>query len=50
VDVQAGAHPLHGSQIAATVAGIPGTQSESLAERTQERLGPLTMRHEVQWR
>ncbi|HYF60181.1 MAG TPA: acyl-CoA synthetase [Burkholderiaceae bacterium] len=45
--VEAGAHPVHGNLITVTVAGAAPDARAELERRVQERLGPLTMRHEV---
>jgi fatty-acyl-CoA synthase len=47
--VDAGAHPVHGSLITVTLTGVPASARDGLAKTVQERLGPLTMRHELQW-
>jgi fatty-acyl-CoA synthase len=47
--VTVGAHPVHGSLIAVSVPGVPQADREAVRARVQERLGPLTMRHEVSW-
>jgi fatty-acyl-CoA synthase len=48
--VEAGAHPLHGSLLTVTIESVPETAREALARQVQERLGPLTMKHEIAWR
>jgi fatty-acyl-CoA synthase len=48
--VEAGAHPLHGSLLTVTIESVPETAREALARQVQERLGPLTMKHEIVWR
>jgi fatty-acyl-CoA synthase len=48
--VEVGAHPVHGSLITVGIEGVPEAARAALRERVQERLGPLTLRHEVAWR
>ncbi|MFZ4759278.1 MAG: AMP-binding enzyme, partial [Burkholderiaceae bacterium] len=50
LEVSVGAHPVHGSLMTVSVAGVPADDRESVRGRIQERLGPLTLRHEVDWR
>jgi fatty-acyl-CoA synthase len=50
LEVTVGAHPVHGSLMTVSVAGVPADDRESVRGRIQERLGPLTLRHEVDWR
>jgi fatty-acyl-CoA synthase len=50
LSVEVGAHPVHGALITVGVADVPEAARAAVAERVQERLGPLTMRHEVAWR
>jgi len=40
---------VHGSLITVRAEGVPLAAREALAQVVQERLGPLTMRHEVVW-
>ncbi|MEK8051410.1 acyl-CoA synthetase [Ideonella sp. DXS22W] len=44
------AHPVHGSLITVTVPGMPEDQRAVLTERIGQRLGPLTLRHAIEWR
>jgi fatty-acyl-CoA synthase len=48
--VDAGAHPVHGSLITVTIEGVPQDGRAGIAKTVQERLGPLTLRHEIDWR
>jgi fatty-acyl-CoA synthase len=50
--VEAGAHPVHGSLITVGFAGAgqDAAARAAIEERVRERLGPLTIRHEVAWR
>jgi fatty-acyl-CoA synthase len=50
VSVEVGAHPVHGSLITVGVAGVPASERDAVQARVRQRLGPLTMRHEVDWR
>jgi fatty-acyl-CoA synthase len=45
--VEAGAHPVHGNLITVAVRGVPADARDGVSRRVAERLGPLTMRHEV---
>jgi fatty-acyl-CoA synthase len=47
--VAVGAHPVHGSLITVTVPGVPEAERDAVRAKVAERLGPLTMRHEVGW-
>lgn len=47
--INAETHPVHGSLITVRGEGVPEAAREALAQVIQERLGPLTMRHEVVW-
>jgi len=47
--ISAETHPVHGSLITVRGEGVPQAAREALAKVIQERLGPLTMRHEVVW-
>jgi len=47
--ISADTHPVHGSLITVRAEGVPLAAREALAQVVQERLGPLTMRHEVVW-
>jgi fatty-acyl-CoA synthase len=49
-DVTTGAHPVHGSLIAVTLAEVPQAEREAAARAVGERLGPLPLRHAVDWR
>jgi fatty-acyl-CoA synthase len=49
LQVSVGAHAVHGSLITVQVPGVPQSERGALAERIAQRLGPLTMRHEVAW-
>ena len=49
LQVSAGAHAVHGSLITVQVHGVPAAERTLVAERIGQRLGPLTMRHEVLW-
>jgi fatty-acyl-CoA synthase len=48
--VQVDAHPEHGSLISVGVAGAPGAARAAIARQIDERLDPLTLRHEIVWR
>ena len=48
--IEVGAHPVHGNLITVTIPGVAPADREALAQRVQERLGPLTTRHEIAWR
>ena len=48
-DVSAGAHPVHGSLISVTFAGIAPGERAALTAAVTERLGPLPIRHAVDW-
>ncbi|MFM1987284.1 MAG: hypothetical protein RJA99_241 [Pseudomonadota bacterium] len=48
--VEVGAHPVHGSLITVSVAGVPEGGRAGVAAAVQERIGPLTTRHEIDWR
>jgi fatty-acyl-CoA synthase len=48
--IDAGAHPVHGSLITVTIEGVPQGERADIAKAVQERLGPLTIRHEIDWR
>ena len=47
--VEVGAHPVHGSLISVSIPGVPQAQRAAIERAVQERLGPLTTRHEVAW-
>jgi fatty-acyl-CoA synthase len=47
--VRVGAHPVHGSLITVQVGSVPEVERAAIAERIGQRLGALTMRHEVVW-
>lgn len=47
--VACGAHPVHGSLITVHAPGVPEAERSALAGRIGQRLGPLTMRHELAW-
>lgn len=49
LQVAVGAHPVHGSLITVTVADVPEAGRAALAAHIGERLGPLTLRHSVEW-
>jgi len=49
LQVQVGAHPLHGSLITVQASSVPEGERPAWAARIGQRLGPLTMRHEVVW-
>ena len=48
--VEVGAHPVHGSLISVSVAGVPAGERAALEARVRERIGALTTRHEVVYR
>ena len=48
-DVSAGAHPVHGSLISVSFAGVAPAEREALGRAVVERLGPLPMRHAIDW-
>lgn len=48
--VEVGAHPVHGSLITVTLAGVAAADRVLLESRLKERLDPLTARHEIVWR
>jgi len=48
--IEAGAHPVHGSLLTVTIGGVPPAERAALEATLRERLGPLTMRHEIAWR
>jgi fatty-acyl-CoA synthase len=48
--VQVDAHPEHGSLISVGVAGAQGAARAAIARQIDERLDPLTLRHEIVWR
>jgi fatty-acyl-CoA synthase len=50
LEVDAGAHPVHGSLITVSVEGVPQDGRAAVEKAVHERLGPLTIRHEVAWR
>jgi hypothetical protein len=41
---------VHGSLIAVTLAEVPQAEREAAARAVGERLGPLPLRHAVDWR
>jgi fatty-acyl-CoA synthase len=45
-----GGHPVFGSLITVTVGGVPPEARAALEAQVNQRLAPLTMRHEVAWR
>jgi fatty-acyl-CoA synthase len=47
--VDVGAHPVHGSLISVSAGAVPQARRAELQRTIDERLGPLTMRHEVSW-
>ncbi len=47
--VSVAAHPVHGSLITVAYRGVPPAQRDALARAVHERLGPLTLRHEITW-
>ena len=47
--VEAGAHPVHGSLITVRLQGIAAEHRAEIERMARERLGPLTMRHELIW-
>jgi fatty-acyl-CoA synthase len=47
--VDVGAHPVHGSLISVSANAVPQARRAELQRTIDERLGPLTMRHEVSW-
>jgi len=49
IEVEVGAHALHGNLITVRIGATPESQRAGLAERIQERLGPLEMRFEIKW-
>ncbi|MEI7443477.1 MAG: acyl-CoA synthetase [Burkholderiales bacterium] len=48
--VDVGAHPVHGSLITVSVEGVPEARRADVAATVQARIGPLTTRHEIDWR
>ena len=48
--VDVGAHPVHGSLITVSVEGVPEAGRADVAAKVQARIGPLTTRHEIDWR
>jgi fatty-acyl-CoA synthase len=49
LDVEVGAHAVHGNLITVRFAGVAEPARAALAQRVQERLGALEMRHEIGW-
>lgn len=49
LSVEAGAHPVHGSLITVRLAGVGSEHRVEIERMARERLGPLTMRHELVW-
>lgn len=49
LQVDAGAHPVHGSLITVSIEGVPPGERAAIEKTVQERLGPLTIRHEIRW-
>jgi fatty-acyl-CoA synthase len=49
LSVEAGAHPVHGSLISVSLRGVPAALRAEIERVARERLGPLTMRHELSW-
>ncbi len=49
VSVTAGSHPVHGSLITVAVSGVAPGERAGVEHTVQERLGPLTTRHEIVW-
>lgn len=49
LEVQAGAHPVHGSLISVNLRGVPPALHTAIERTVRERLGPLTMRHELRF-
>jgi len=50
IAVQVEAHPEHGSLVSVGVAGAQGATRAAIARQIDERLDPLTLRHEIVWR
>ncbi len=48
--VQVGAHAEHGSLITVVISGVAEGERAALGQRVDERLDPLTLRHELVWR
>jgi fatty-acyl-CoA synthase len=48
--VDTAAHATHGSLITVTLAGVPQADRETLERAVGERLGPLPLRHAIDWR
>lgn len=49
LDVDVGAHAVHGSLITVRFGGVVPAGQAALKQQVQVRLGPLEMRHEVVW-
>jgi fatty-acyl-CoA synthase len=50
MQISADTHPVHGSLITVRFEGFAGDRKGELERVVKERLGPLTVRHEVRWR
>jgi fatty-acyl-CoA synthase len=48
--VDAGAHPVHGSLITVSIEGVPPSGRAAIGKDVHDRLGPLTIRHDIDWR
>lgn len=49
MQISADTHPVHGSLITVRFEGVAGDGKGELEKVVKERLGPLTVRHEVRW-
>ena len=50
LEVDVGAHAVHGSVITVVATGVAEADRAMLATRLKERLDPLVLRHEISWR
>jgi fatty-acyl-CoA synthase len=48
--VEVGAHGSHGSIVTVTIADVPGSGRQAVADEVNSLLAPFVMRHEVVWR
>ena len=49
MQISADTHPVHGSLITVRFEGVAGDGKGELERVVKDRLGPLTVRHEVRW-
>jgi fatty-acyl-CoA synthase len=48
--VEVGAHGSHGSIVTVTIADVPDSGRQAVADEVNSLLAPFVMRHEVVWR